>query len=352
MMFFNQNLRQIVTLRSSLWLLLFYFTGCLQDSIQLQWSGQTMGTSYQIKLTHQHLTQSQIDELKQKVDATLIEVNRQMSTYDPQSEISRFNDFLDTVAFPVSEEFAMVVQTAIDISWKSGKTFDITVGPLVNLWGFGKKSSRFSPPGNTEIKSLMDRIGIENLRTVGGNSLKKKIPLLNIDLNAIAPGYGVDAVAAQLEKAGLSNFMVEIGGEVIARGLNASDEAWKIGIDSPGLASLPGEDIRVILALQDMAVATSGDYRNYFEFKGQIYSHTIDPSTGKPVTHDLASATVVTKNCMEADAYATALMVMGKEKGMAFIETVKETEALFITRRGKNSYDVFQSSGFKKYVSE
>ena len=350
MMFFNLNFLKRLLKGGGLLLLLFYFSACISDGNQQQWTGLTMGTTYQVKITHQPLSEKEVTAIKQKVDSTLVDVNRQMSTYDPQSEISRFNDFRDTVAFPVSREFNMVVKEAIAVSRLSGQTFDITVGPLVDLWGFGKKGSRQSPPAEEEIRALMDRIGIENLSTVDGNALKKKIPGLNIDLSAIAKGYGVDAVAAMLEKAGCENYMVEIGGEVRTRGLNDSGEAWKIGIDSPGLSSLPGEDIRMILALQDVAVATSGDYRNYFEYDGKIFSHTIDPATGRPVVHDLASTTVVAKNCMKADALATALMVMGKDKGLTFIESVKDVEALFITRRGKDHFDVFQSSGFKQYV--
>jgi len=350
MTFFNRNSVRSISRGGSLLLLLFYFNGCTSERDQHQWTGLTMGTTYQVKITHQPLAAKEVTAIKQKVDSTLVEVNRQMSTYDPQSEISKFNDFRDTVAFPVSKEFYTVVKKAIAVSRLSGQAFDITVGPLVDLWGFGKKGSRQSPPAEEEIRSLMDRIGIENLQTVDGNALKKKIPALNIDLSAIAKGYGVDAVAARLEEAGFENYMIEIGGEVRTRGLNDSGEAWKIGIDSPGLSSLPGEDIRMILALQDVAVATSGDYRNYFEYDGKIFSHTIDPSTGKPVDHDLASTTVVAKNCMEADALATALMVMGKDKGLTFIESIKGVEALFITRRGKDRFDVFQSSGFKQYV--
>ena len=144
--------------------------------------------------------------------------------------------------------------------------------------------------------------------------------------------------------------MVEIGGEVVAKGYNARGELWRIGIDSPGLANLPGQDIRTILALKDVAVATSGDYRNFFEYEGKIYSHTINPNTGKPVTHDLASATVIAKDCMTADALATAIMVMGKDEGMKFIEKIENAEALLITRREIDSYSSFQSSGFAQFI--
>ena len=144
--------------------------------------------------------------------------------------------------------------------------------------------------------------------------------------------------------------MVEIGGEVFARGLNDRGEFWKIGIDNPDFASLPGQDIQAILQLNDNAVATSGDYRNYFEYEGKIFSHTIDPRIGKPVSHNLASVTVVAKNCMQADALATALMVLGKEKGLTLIENTDDTEAFLIIRKDIPSLVTFQSSGFSKYL--
>jgi len=188
MTFFNRNSVRSISAGGSLLLLLFYFNGCISDADQHQWTGLTMGTTYQVKITHHRLAAREVTAVKQKVDSTLVEVNRQMSTYDPQSEISQFNDFRDTIAFPVSREFNTVVKKAIDVSHLSGQAFDITVGPLVDLWGFGKKGPRQSPPAEEEIRALMDRIGIENLQTVDGNALKKKIPALNIDLSAIAKG--------------------------------------------------------------------------------------------------------------------------------------------------------------------
>jgi thiamine biosynthesis lipoprotein len=157
-------------------------------------------------------------------------------------------------------------------------------------------------------------------------------------------------VARILFDEGLKNYLVEIGGEVFARGLNDRGEFWKIGIDNPDFSSLPGQNIQAILKLNDNAVATSGDYRNYFEYEGKIFSHTIDPRNGKPVSHNLASVTVVAKNCMQADALATALMVLGKEKGLTLIEKTADTEAFLIIRKDIHSVETFQSSGFSKYL--
>lgn len=331
-------------------MLLFYFMSCGENENQYGWSGLTMGTTYQVKITRMELTDFEIKHLKSQVDSALIEINRQMSTYDPQSEISKFNTFEDTLAFPVSAEFAEVVSRAIEISELSNHSFDITVANLVNLWGFGKKGRRIIPPPEEDISKNLKNVGIKYIKSVNGRALKKSNPLVQVDLSAIAKGYGVDVVAQLLDTGQILNYMVEIGGEVVAKGYNARGELWKIGIDSPGLANLPGQDIRTILALKDVAVATSGDYRNYFEYEGKIYSHTINPKSGKPVRHDLASATVIAKDCMTADALATAIMVMGKDEGMNLIESVKDAEALMITRRGVDSYSTFQSSHFSQFI--
>jgi len=274
-------------------LLLFYLTSCGKSDNQYGWTGSTMGTTYQVKITHIVLAENEIYQLKNQVDSVLVEVNRQMSTYDPQSEISRFNEYEDTLSFPVSPEFAGVVSKAIEISKISDNAFDITVANLVNLWGFGKRGKRIVPPLEEDIFAELKNVGNRNIKAVNGKALKKLKAEVEIDLSAIAKGYGVDVVAHLLESRKILNFMVEVGGEIMARGNNASGGPWKIGIDSPGLANLPGQDIRSILALKDVAVATSGDYRNYFEYNGHIYSHTIDPKTGRPVTHDLASATII-----------------------------------------------------------
>jgi thiamine biosynthesis lipoprotein len=310
----------------------------------------TMGTTYQVKIAQAAISQSELQTLRAKVDFALTRVNRQMSTYDPGSEISRFNKFEDTTKFEVSTDFIKVVKKALMVYESSEKAFDITVAPLVNLWGFGIKGQRITPPSKKEILSILKNIGSSHLMTEGDNGLKKSLPELQLDLNAIAKGYGVDIVAQILNNERFENFMVEIGGEVYAQGEKAGGDLWKIGIDTPTLASLPGQNIQVILSLKNVAVATSGDYRNYFEYDGKIFSHTINPKSGYPVTHNLASATVVAENCMEADALATALMVMGREKGMRYIESIKNAEAFFIVRKNRETYEKSQSSGFDKYM--
>jgi len=331
-------------------LLLFYLFGCETSQPLSGWSGMTMGTTYQVKIARDSISKTRLENLKAKVDSALTEVNRQMSTYDPGSEISRFNKFADTTTFKVSTEFVEVVNEALKVYESSDEKFDITVAPLVNLWGFGSRGNRITPPTKKEIGAILKNIGSGNLKTDGIIGLKKKIPELQLDLSAIAKGYGVDVVSKVLSSEQYENFMVEIGGEVYARGDKAEGDFWKIGIDAPNLHSLPGQNIQAILSLKNVAVATSGDYRNFFEYDGKIFSHTINPKSGFPVTHNLASVTVVAQNCMEADALATALMVMGREKGLRYVETIEKVEAFFIVRKSRETYETFQSSGFAKYL--
>ena len=333
-------------------LLLFCFIGCQSDLHELTWRGSTMGTTYQVKITGVDLSTEQYDNLHSEIETALKEINRQMSTYDPQSEISRFNSYHGTDPQPVSAQFAQVVKASNEISVKSDGAFDITVGPLVDLWGFGIKGKRTGIPSEKEIKASLKQIGFRNLHVVGDTLLKKDLPGLKIDLSAIAKGYGVDVIAGIIIKHGFENYLVEIGGEVMAYGINAHREPWKIGIDRPEYANLPGQQIEGVLALENAAVATSGDYRNFFDFEGKIYSHTIDPKSGWTVKHNLASATVIAQECMLADALATAVMALGPELGLRLIENLPGIEVLLILRMDNNDFSEQQSSGFAKYLHE
>jgi thiamine biosynthesis lipoprotein len=353
MMFSANHTIGFIKSRGGFLLLLFCFFSCVPSSEvpEYTWQGQTMGTSYMVKITHTRLDAQELNEIKSKVEEALIEVNRQMSPYDLQSEISRFNNSKDTTNFKVSPQFVDVVQTALEVYRASDEAFDITVAPLVNLWGFGTKGITGEIPSETEIDSILRNVGSNNLQVINHTHIKKKIPDLHLDLSAIAKGYGVDVVANILNASGLANYMVEIGGEVVARGLNAKKEAWQIGIDKPKFNLFPGQELQGILALKDAAVATSGDYRNFYEIAGKQYSHTIDPKTGRPVTHNLASTTIITKRCMHADALATAVMVMGKEKGLKWIENMPDVEAMLIIRHDDDRFETFSTSGFAKYLS-
>lgn len=341
-------------MRGSVILLLFYFAGCgpSAEDRQAAWQGQTMGTTYLVKVADVVIAENQYQKIKNEIDSLLIEVNRQMSTYDPGSEISLFNVSRSTNEYKISPPFYEVMETALQIYAESGGAFDVTVAPLVNLWGFGSGGSNALVPDSAQITGILSRIGSDKIRLQKGNMILKTIPDLQLDLSAIAKGYGVDAVADLMHSYGFNNYLVEIGGEVVVQGRNAAGELWKIGIDRPRNASVPGQELEGILALTDAAVATSGDYRNYFIQNGQQYSHTIDPSTGRPVKHNLASVTIVARSCMLADGLATATMVMGPDKGMKWIENINDVEALLIVRTGEDSFKEMQTTGFGKYLSD
>jgi thiamine biosynthesis lipoprotein len=341
--------------RLSCWLLILSFSSCAchraappqENTI----SGTTMSTTYQVKIARDFLAARDLPVVKEKIDSALIAVNRQMSAFDPQSEISRFNACNDTLPFTVSVPLHDVVQVALEVYRQSSGYFDITVAPLVDLWGFGKMNRRSEPPGEQQIARVRKHVGSAHLIIADSTHLRKTIPELELDLSAIAKGYGVDVVAELLDSLRYKNFLVEIGGEIVARGLNAKNELWKIAVEQPQFASLPGEQVMSILALSNVGVATSGDYRNYFEYQGRKYSHTIDPFTGYPVRHDLASVTVIAGNCTRADALATAVMAMGPQQGLPWIENMSAVEALLIVRLPDGKYKEFQTAGFNKYLT-
>jgi thiamine biosynthesis lipoprotein len=353
MMFFENQIKHYLYW-SGVIPLLFYFSACNQKEQvgEVVWTGYTMGTSYQVKVAGEQIPQDTYQRLAQLIDSALADVNHQMSTYLPRSEISEFNRSRSTEPFQVSAGFMTVIREAVDLYQSSHGAFDATVEPLVNLWGFGPDTKTGTVPPEDRIQAMKKIVGSSNLEFVDSLHIRKKIPELQLDLSAIAKGYGVDIVAGLLSARGYRNHMVEIGGEVVAGGLNAKLEPWKIGIDRPKYANLPGQELEGILELKDVAVATSGDYRNYFESKGKKYSHTIDPATGRPVTHDLASVTIVADNCTKADGIATTVMVLGPDKGLSWLERMNGIEGLLIVRRNENDFEEHQTPGFSKYLTK
>lgn len=289
--------------------------------------GWVMGTSYVVKLTKLPEGVAAAD-VRQGIARVLSEVDRRMSTYLEDSEVSRFNRSRSTQWFPVSRELAAVVSAALEISEKTGGAYDITVGPLVNLWGFGPEGRRTEPPPQKEIERVRGWIGYQKLHVrLDPPALKKDLPELFIDLSSIAKGYGVDRVAQFLESLGIEDYLIEVGGEVRVRGERPGGGPWRVAIEKP----TPKGGVAEVLPLRDMAIATSGDYRNYFEKDGRRYSHTIDPRTGAPIQHHLASVSVLHEKAMLADGWATALMVLGERDGMDLAE--RETlPVLFIVK--------------------
>jgi len=296
-------------------------------------SGPTMGTTYNITLYPTEGTSLDSKQMQQQIDASLKRINQQMSTWIKDSEISLFNKSESTDWYPISAEFAGVVEAAQSISKLSNGAFDITVGPLINLWGFGKDFTNNNPDDAT-IEAAKENIGYQRLEIRNSPpALKKQIPQLQINLSAIAKGYGVDAIADQLSTMGIDNYLVEIGGEIRASGSKPNKSLWRIAIEKP---STKERSIQQGLLLNNTGVATSGDYRNYFEREGMRYSHTIDPATGKPITHKLASISVLHKSAMMADGLATAIMVLGDSMAKTFIADNKLTA--YMISRDKNSF--------------
>jgi thiamine biosynthesis lipoprotein len=332
-------------------LLAISISGCFpsNDSAkkELLLQGHTMGTTYNVKVI---ATVEQVEalQLQQKIDAVLEQVNQEMSTYIPDSEISRFNKSQSTEPIEISTGFARVLSESIRLGEISGGKLDVTVGPLVNLWGFGPEHRPETVPSNEILANTRARVGLKNLH-LNGNQLSKDIPNLYIDLSTIAKGYGVDVVAELIETNGITNYLVEIGGEMRLKGFKHTGELWAIAIEKPILdPSGAQRAVHQVVIPKDNAVATSGDYRNYFEADGQRFSHIIDPATGKPIVHNLVSVTVITPSSMTADGLSTTLMVMGAEQGMKFA-VENDLAALFISKTEHGFSEQFTVK-FKQYL--
>lgn len=280
-------------------------------------TGDTMGTYYRILLNRQN---GQDEEaIRTGIDGLLNRIEDQMSTWRPESELSRFNRSKSTDWFEVSPETILVVAEALRLADLSGGAFDPTVGPLIDLWSFGSQSSERRIPNDDEIAAAKKKTGWQKVQVRDNPpALRKSQPDVQVDLSAIAKGYGVDAVSNWLAEQGEKDHLVEIGGEDRARGTKPDGSPWRIGIQTPtGMpASQTSGPIFQVVELTDRAIATSGDYQNFFEVDGRRYSHTIDPNTGRPITHDVASVSVLAESCMAADGWATALTVLGPERGM------------------------------------
>jgi len=309
--------------------------------------GRTMGTTYHIKIV---ATQAQVETLKlqEKIDAVLKQVNQEMSTYIPGSEISRFNQSKSTEPVEISAGFARVLKESIRLGELSAGKLDITVGPLVNLWGFGPTLRPDKVPSAEVLANTRAQIGLKNLH-LNGNKLSKDIPDLYVDLSTTAKGYGVDVVAELIEANGFVNYLVEIGGEMRLKGFKHTGELWAIAIEKP-IFDPSGEHraVQQVIIPKDNAVATSGDYRNYYEADGQRFSHIIDPDTGKPINHNLVSVTVIAPSSMTADGLSTTLMVMGAEQGMKFA-VENDLAALFISKTEHGFTEQFTVK-FKQYL--
>jgi thiamine biosynthesis lipoprotein len=303
-----------------------------------------MGTTWHVTYVDSgHLVRE--GEILAGIEARLEEVNASMSTYREDSEISRLNTApLDTWV-DVSLPFYTVLSTALEVGRSSGGAYDVTVGPLVNLWGFGPQSGPDKVPDPALIATLLQQVGQEKLRLDREGLRVKKLADLSLDFSSLAKGYAVDQVALWLEEQGITRYLVEVGGEMRAAGLSGRGDPWRIAIEQP---EIDAHGVAAALELSDMAIATSGDYRNYFELAGQRYSHSIDPRTGFPVAHELVSVTVVHASAMVADAWATALIVLGPQRA----DEVAELHglAVYFIQRDAGGYVHSQTAGFDQYL--
>jgi thiamine biosynthesis lipoprotein len=284
---------------------------------------------------------------KKEIEAILADIDTSMSTYNKQSVISRINNNQDKVK--VDRYFKEVFEAAMKISKKTDGAFDITVGPLVNAWGFGQGEIR--QIDSAIVDSIKEFVGYEKVRLKNGE-IYKDDKRLKLNMNAIAQGYTVDVLAEFLDEKGIKNYLVEVGGEVRTKGISPSGRKWRIGIDKPVDSNyVAGQNLQAIVEIQNRALATSGNYRNFYIKDGVKYAHTIDPISGYPVTHKLLSASVFASDCVTADAYATAFMVMGKKKSQKLVERLKNIDAYFIYSDEEGNFKVDYSENLKGSIT-
>jgi len=322
--------------------------GCSFQDEEKVWeiSGGIFGTRYNINVVLPE-DEERLQSLAIGIQQALNSVDQSMSTWKQDSELSQFNSQPDQSEWtPVSEPLFEVLARAQSVAELTDGAFDITIGPVVNLWGFGPNARPETVPGDDELAQALAATGWENLELdPERKAIRSRLPLY-LDLSAIAKGYGVDTVARYLDKQGVAAYLVEIGGEVRVNGRKPDGSAWKLAIEKP---VDQGREVNSIVALDSQAMATSGDYRNYYESEGLRYSHTIDPETGKPIQHKLASVTVITDDSMSADALATAFNVMGHEKAMA-LATRENIPAYFIVRGEGGGFETDQTPAFSSYL--
>lgn len=300
--------------------------------------GSVFGTFY-------HITYQSNKELKSGIEAALQAVDNSLSPFNPKSVITAIND---NTCMEADSMLTEVFNLAKTVSRETDRAFDITVAPLVNLWGFGFKTG--TGVSEDKVDSLLVFVNIDNVQLQNG-VIKKKYPETMLDCSAIAKGYGVDAVGLYLERQGVKNYMVEIGGEVRVRGTNPQGELWHIGIDRPtDDPANTNNEVEQVLQVTQLAMATSGNYRNFYEKDGKKYAHTIDPRTGYPVQHSILSSTVLAQDCATADAYATAFMVLGMEEAQKVLAKHPELMAYFIYSDKAGHLQTWMTEGMEKMV--
>jgi len=323
-----------------------FLASCGSPKTTFSFQGEAWGTRYNIVAIDPSASldrgdvQSIIDDVLQRVDV-------EVSNWNPDSEVSQFNASTSIEPQRVSEALGSVIATAELVHQQSNGKFDITLAPLIELWGFGPRTPASPVPADEDIMAVLDRVGQSGMLTFDPvlSRLAKARPDVTVNLSAIAKGYGIDELADALRALGINDFLVEVGGDLMTSGVNPQGEAWRIGIEQPDAA--PGA-FGEIVELSDLGMATSGDYRNYFEEDGVRYSHIIDGETGRPVTHRTASVTVLADSAMAADAWATALLVLGAEDGMVIAEN-EGLAALFLVRDAEGDGGGFSAAASPRF---
>lgn len=319
---------------------LFVLVGCSGEAKHFMIRGETMGTTYQVTVLGEPEDKA---VLAQEIDQLLLILNDIASTYIEDSELNEFNRAPIGEWITVSPALYSMFEMAMEVAWLSNGAFDITVAPLVNAWGFGPMGRVEQRPNAIAQRELLARVSYQHLELDLSRQQVRKKADIEVDLSAIAKGYAVDELAAWIDRRGYSDYLVEIGGEIKVAGESPRGDPWRVAVESPDAR----EGVRTAIAIRDIAVATSGDYRNYYEEDGMRFSHTIDPRSGEPVQHSLASVTVLADTAAYADALATAFSVMGPEKTLKLAE--QEGIAVYLIHKQGDGFVSKASSAFKPY---
>lgn len=308
--------------------------------------GKTMGTSWRVSVVG--LDDSRRQALQEKIQARLDADDQLLSTWKSDSALMRFNQTPTTAPWPVSEEMADIVTQSLRIGEKTAGAMDITVGPLVNLWGFGPEQQPVKTPTQAQIDSARARTGLQHLTVINTASrqyLQKDLPDLFVDLSTVGEGYAADHLARLMEQEGLPRYLVSVGGALVSRGMNSGGQPWRVAIQKPTDRE---NAVQAIVDINGHGISTSGSYRNYYELDGKRISHVIDPQTGRPITHNLVSVTVIAPTALEADGWDTGLMVLGREKAQQVVR--EQGLAVYMISKEGDSFTTWMSPQFAGFL--
>lgn len=308
--------------------------------------GKTMGTVWRVTVSG--VTSTQRQALQELIQQQLDNDDRELSTWKPDSRLSLFNTSQSLAPQPISDGMAMIIASALRVGRLTSGAMDITIGPLVNLWGFGPKSTPTQIPSDAEIAVAKAESGLQHLKLIetgSGAYLQKDLPNLYVDLSTVGEGYAADHLARLMEQKGIRNYLVSVGGALISRGSHYQDQPWRVAVQKPTDLE---NSAQVVVDLQGHGISTSGDYRNYYELEGKRISHIIDPSTGHPIEHHLVSATVIATTALEADAWDTGLMVLGTGKAKEL--ALKHNLAVYLITKQGNDFVGWASPTFKTFI--